>query len=466
MSDADSAKLARRTTIAAVACVVGAAVVAVAIWALRPQLAPIEVSQQTTYIVTPTRADGWVDYPEAVDWMRRAGLDAGGANAAPPLLGALGASMLPIGADRAAMLERLGSKDVGPDAPVLKPLGEFVAPDGAGGPEPPAATMDWLRARCAPGSFARIRAWLVQAEGPLANLRTASQAASLYVPVPRNTAGKFERVNPARLADAAAALGCRAAVALVQGDAAASWADVDAIWRLGQLLARAADVSEYKLALAFWQTAMTGTVDLAASPATGPDLLSAIQARLAAKLGFPPATETLMFRRLEMLDAAGTPRVPMPRAGTQQVGGPMARVGTAALLEAINQQVDAVDVAMQAADPKQRIAQVDQAARAVGQVGVVGRTLLGVEIQGVSYVRLASLAITLARRQRDGGKLPASLAELGDLPKDPGSGAAFNYAPGGSQFRLYGVGADGHDDGGSPDKDAVATAQEPPRLAP
>ena len=91
-----------------------------------------------------------------------------------------------------------------------------------------------------------------------------------------------------------------------------------------------------------------------------------------------------MFRRLEMLDAAGTPRVPMPRAGAQQVGGPMARVGTAAILEAINQQFDAVDVAMQAADPKQRIAQVDQAAPAAGQIGVVGRSMLGVEIQAVS----------------------------------------------------------------------------------
>ena len=121
---------------------------------------------------------------------------------------------------------------------------------------------------------------------------------------------------------------------------------------------------------------------------------------------------------------------------------------------------------MQAADPKQRIAQVDQAARAAGQIGAAGRSMLGTEIQAVSCHRLASIAIALARRQRDGGKLPASLAELGDLPKDPGSGAAFNYAPDGARFRLYGVGADGHDDGGDPVKDVVATAQEPPRLAP
>ena len=105
----DTSKLARRTTIAAVACVVGVAlVVAVAIWARGPRLEPIEVSQQTTYIITPTRADGWVDYPEAVDWMRRASLDAGGANAALPLLRALGRDVLPIGVDRAALLERLG----------------------------------------------------------------------------------------------------------------------------------------------------------------------------------------------------------------------------------------------------------------------------------------------------------------------------------------------------------------------
>jgi hypothetical protein len=470
MSDAASAKLARRTTWAAVACLVGLGVVAVAVWALRPRLAPIEVSQQTTYIITPTRTDGWVDYPEAVDWMRRAGLDAGGANAALPLLGALGRSVLPIGADRGVMLERLGIKDAGAEASVLKPLREFAAADGAGAPEPPAATMEWLRARCPAGqeqiSFARIRAWLAQFEGPLAELRTASQAASLYVPVPRNTHGNVDRVNPLRVADAAQALGCRAAVALLQGDAPASWADVDAIWRLGQLLARAASPGEYSSALEFWQRATTGTVDLAASPATSPELLSAMQARLAAKLGFPPATETLMFRRLAALDAAGTPRVPVPRAGAQQPGAPMARVGTAANLEAINQQFDALDVAMQAADPKQRIAQVDQAAGVAGQIGVVGRSMLGAEIQGVSCHRLASIAIALARRQRDTGKLPASLAELGNMSKDPGSGADFRYTPGGSQFRLYGVGADGHDDGGDPGKDVVLMVQEPPPLRP
>ena len=72
MTDRDSAKLARQTTVAAAAFVVGIALVAVAVWARRPRLEPIEVSQQTTYIITPTRADGWVDYPEAVDWMRRA----------------------------------------------------------------------------------------------------------------------------------------------------------------------------------------------------------------------------------------------------------------------------------------------------------------------------------------------------------------------------------------------------------
>ena len=82
MTDGDSAKLARQTTVAAAALVVGIALVGGRRVGARPRLEPIEVSQQTTYIITPTRADGWVDYPEAVDWMRRASLDAGGANAA------------------------------------------------------------------------------------------------------------------------------------------------------------------------------------------------------------------------------------------------------------------------------------------------------------------------------------------------------------------------------------------------
>ena len=249
---------------------------------------------------------------------------------------------------------------------------------------------------------------------------------------------------------------------LLQGDTAASWADVDASWRLGQLVARSATSGEYARALQLWQAARIGTADLAASPATSPPLLSAMQAGLGAKLGFAPATETWMFHRLAALQAVGTPRITKPKADGQ-AAGLMARAGTAARLEAINQQFDAVDVAMQAPDPKQRIAQIEKVGSVAGQTGM-GQALVEDEIEAVSSVRLASIAIALARRQRDGGKLPASLAELGNISKDPGSGADFNYAPGGSHFRLYGVGADGHDDGGDPGKDVVLTAQEPPRL--
>ena len=89
---------------------------------------------------------------------------------------------------------------------MLKPLRKFVAAATAPAqqPNPPAATMEWLRARCRAAekkqvSFARI-ARLARAVGgcPLADLRTASQAASLYVPVPRDTpTGDFDRVNAA-----------------------------------------------------------------------------------------------------------------------------------------------------------------------------------------------------------------------------------------------------------------------------
>src|SRR5262247_361686 len=99
---------ARRTRWVIVAAAVGLAVLsAIGIATRGPQLEPLEVSQSTTYIVSPTRADGWVDYPEAVDWMRRASLDAGGANAAQPLVWALGQTVLPAG-DRDKLLAGLG----------------------------------------------------------------------------------------------------------------------------------------------------------------------------------------------------------------------------------------------------------------------------------------------------------------------------------------------------------------------
>jgi hypothetical protein len=467
----DTSKLARQTTIAAVATVVGMVLVGVAIWTLRPQLAPIEVSQQTTYIVTPTRPDGWVDYPEAVDWMRRASLDAGGANAAIPLLKALGQGVLPVGVDRAAILKRLGVVAAGDESAVLKSLFEFVAVDGAGVAPPPPATMEWLRGRCpsqagGPGTFARISAWLAQSAAPLSELRTASQAASLYVPVPRRepATGRFDRIDPGRFADAAAALGCSAAMKLLQGDGPASWADVDAIWRLGALAARSASLTEYRVAEVLWRTASARTVDLAASPGTSAELLSLMQSFVGAHLGFAPATETLMFQRLATLDAAGTPQVAPLNPGTRPTGPLLARIGTGAKLEAINQQFDSLDVAMQAKDPKQRLARLDPAAPSLGPLGGLGRDLLAVEIAAVSCQRLASIAVALAKRQRESGRLPATLGELGELPRDPGSGGAFSYAPDGPRFRLHGVGGDGRDDGGDSGKDVVVIAQAPPRL--
>ena len=257
---------------------------------------------------------------------------------------------------------------------------------------------------------------------------------------------------------------------LLEGNGSASWADVDAIWRLGQLVGRTAGPGEYAAAATFWRKALAGTVNLAASPATGAELLSAMQTGLGTKLGFPPATETWMFHRLAALDAAGTPLVGKPRAGLPSTG-PVARPGTGAKLEAINQQFDAIEIAMQGPDPKQRIARVDQVVPTAGPLGVAGRSTLAVEILGVSAQRLATLAVALAKRQRDNGSLPASLADLGALPndrsnnlgKDPGSGGPFAYAPG-PQFRLYGVGGDGHDDGGDAGKDVVVIAREPPRL--
>src|SRR5688572_10739418 len=222
--DAVSSKLARRATIAAVACVVVVVLAAAAVWTQRPKLVPIEVSQQTTYIITPTRADGWVDYPEAVDWMRRASLDAGGVNAAVPLLHALGRDMLPIGVDRGAILARLRITGAGDESSVLKPLQKFSGAAATPGPEPSPAAMAWLRARCRAAGrtqapFARLLAWLTHSEAALSDLLTASQATSLYVPVARQPGAGFDRINPALLGDAADALGCRAAVRLLRGDA-------------------------------------------------------------------------------------------------------------------------------------------------------------------------------------------------------------------------------------------------------
>ena len=114
-----------------------------------PRLAEISVSQQTTYLTTPTRADGWVDYPEAVDWMRRAALGVDGANAAAPLVHALGSGLLPTGVDKAKLLQQLGVRDAPADAPTLARLSDSESVEGTNAPEATPEADDWLRARCA-----------------------------------------------------------------------------------------------------------------------------------------------------------------------------------------------------------------------------------------------------------------------------------------------------------------------------
>ena len=58
-TDAETA-LRRRTWVAAGAVAAGVVLAGGAIWTQRPRLEPIEPAQQTTYILTPTRGDGWV----------------------------------------------------------------------------------------------------------------------------------------------------------------------------------------------------------------------------------------------------------------------------------------------------------------------------------------------------------------------------------------------------------------------
>jgi len=443
MGDADSARLARQTVGAAAAVVAAIAIAGGVLWWRRPRLEPIEVSQQTTYIIQPTRADGWVDYPGAVDWMRRAGLDAGGTNAAPALERAL-----------AAMPERPRGAS-----------GESVEAGAAPVDALPPETRAWLAERCRTGdgeppTLAAVRRWLAQAEAALASLREASGAKALYVSIAREGgARRFGQVG-ARAGEGARALRCRAAVRQMEGDSAGGWADGEALWKLGALIARSATPAEYASGANFWRDAMEATVDLAADDRTGDELLAAMQAALRAQPAFPPATESLAILRLETLHGVATLLV------TGAPGsGPLAPPGTGARLGEINLRFDALEAALQIADPKQRIARVDQAAPAAPAAGDTARGLLTDEVRARSYQRLASIAVALAKHRRETGQAAAALAELGELPADPGSGAPFGYAHDARGFRLVGVGGDGRADGGDPAKDVVAVGGSPGRLA-
>jgi len=477
MSSGGSDRLALRTAVAGAAVLFGVGVADWVIWRSGPRPEVLELSPQTSYLQQPTSPEGWIDYAGAVDWMRRASLDGGGANAAEPLMRALGPIGRP-GTSARAVVERWRSDaGVPPEIAEVEPLrnagSERSPPAGDRAP----AVDEWLRARCQPARHeqvgqAQIFDWLAKSEGALGNLREASGATGLYVPATRaEYITSFERVNWLALADAARLMRCAAAVELLRGDPAASWNDVEAMWKLGLLLARSPDFGEYLMAALFlWKRALGGTVDLAASPATSDETLSAMRKSLGGLGDFPPATEPLLLTRLFMLDgltARFRIKPPAPRTET----GFLTPIGFRSALVETNRHFDAMEAALQLPDPGQRRARLDAAISAGDAELMKGKDfgakrLLDSEVRARSSLRLASIALALEARRRETGMLPGSLAELGALPRDPGSGESFHYAPNGRRFRLYGVGSDGRDDGGDRAKDEVAVAEEPPRLPP
>ena len=74
--------------------------------------------------------------------------------------------------------------------------------------------------------------------------------------------------------------------------------------------------------------------------------------------------------------------------------------------------------------------------------------------EATALARSSTIALALARHRRDRGSLPQRLEQLTpaflpSLPVDPYSGRAFHYAPAGNAFKVYSVGANRKDDGGT-----------------
>jgi hypothetical protein len=446
---------------------------------------PFSLSKETTYFTAPVRADGTIDYAEAVNARLAAGLTREN-NAAIPLLEA----MTEAAVGRVEHYNKVRAKLGLAALPVVKDGAEGPGVPGFNGPEP--AKFDQTQH----GPWAADKApeaakWLESMDARLNLLVDASRRDHYHMPLVRERERDFMVLvllpHLGETRTLATALEARALLALGKEDGAAFRRDAVAIIRLGRLMTHSSTVIEWLVA-----ANVEGMGLDAVSTAASGGWLSAAEAKaIAADLRAAPADVSMaevfdVNERtfpLEILQACavhGAGELARALEGTQlNIPAPadLASKDWDAAMRTVNTWHERSSAVRRKPTYAARIAATDELeadlAKLAAKTGRGGQPVAGAAIEerlvvemlaslgraGVVETRLrvdrdlADVALALSAFRAASGEYPGDLAELRPaylkaVPVDGFTDRALVYHPEGGGYVLKSLGPNGRDDTG------------------
>lgn len=466
----------------------------------------ITVSNETTWVTEPIRADGTVAYLEAINRVFSEDVTPEN-NACVMLYQAMGPS--PEGRRQPDIFfRRMGIEPLPDEGPYFKSLGNWAH-------EQPGAAVDInalsdMQAQSAErpwttAEYPLIAEWLKQNEAPLRTIEAATQRPKYFSPVVGTDAEPevalitvlLPGVQKSR--DLARALASRAMLNLAEGNQIHAWRDLMATHRLGRLVGQGPTLIEYLVGVAIESIALKGELQFLSETKPSAKMLAMYRKHLDR---LPPrafvADKLDSCERAMFLDCAQ--RMANGRMRLQEIAD---GVGDASLLEKLaegaimqsvdwdltlksaNKRYDRFATALRKSDYRERTAEVKQINEEVKKLVEKNRgpaallallggkpavsqtmcdTMISMLLPAVQQVCVAEgrviqrmrnleVAFALKAYQADCGSYPDSLEPLApkyitEIPKDLFTGQPLKYAKTANGYQFYSVGDNEQDENG------------------
>lgn len=248
----------------------------------------ITISKETTWATEPLRADGTVDYLEAVNRIFSKDVTPEN-NACVLLYQAMGPRPEGGKGQPAAFFRRLGIEPLPDEGPYYQELGKWVREQPELKVEPQSAYDMQGRAGDRPWKkeeFPVIAAWLAANEAPLRTVEQASLRSKYFSPLvgtdAEPDAALIEVLLPGvqKSRDFARALSARAMWELAEGSQVDAWRDLMTIHRLGRLVGQGPTLIEYLVGVAIESMAINGELRLLSETKPSAKLLAMYRKQL------------------------------------------------------------------------------------------------------------------------------------------------------------------------------------------